>query len=76
VQWALMMGVATLLAVVAAHWFSLLGILLLAVAIWVFLGSAVRLLATANRNLLDPYRSRDSWEPPDWWIPSRDPTRE
>jgi hypothetical protein len=69
VRWGSLAGVAFVVAAVATHWFSLLSVLLLAVAVWVVLGSAVRVFAAANRSLLDPYRFRDSWEPPDWWIP-------
>lgn len=34
----------------------------------VFLNSLARALASASRNLLDPYRTREKWEPRDWWI--------
>lgn len=33
----------------------------------VFLGSLARCVAAITRSLLDPYRIRESWEPPDWW---------
>jgi hypothetical protein len=43
------------------------GLFVFAVAIWVLLRSAARGLASATRNLLDPYRTKEKWEPRDWW---------
>lgn len=69
-RWGLSAGVALLGATVAAQWISTpQGFLLFAVAVGMFLGSTARCLAAINRSLLDPYRTRESWEPPDWWNP-------
>ncbi len=55
-------------AIVSSYWFTEpLGFFLLAVAVWVCLSSAARAVASATRNLLDPYRTRETWEPSDWW---------
>lgn len=43
---------------------SILGII---AAVWVFATALPRLLAALTGNLLDPFRRRDPWEPPDWW---------
>lgn len=69
-RWGMSAGGALLGATVAAHWISTpQGFLLFAAAVGVFLGSTARCLAAINRSLLDPYRTRESWEPPDWWNP-------
>jgi hypothetical protein len=67
-RWGLSAGVALLVAAVSSRWLSTLpGFLLFMVAVGLFLGSAARCQAAINRSLLDPYRIRESWEPPDWW---------
>jgi len=67
-RWALLAGVAFLGAVVSSRWLStVLGFVVLSVAVWVFLAAGVRCFAAINRSLLDPYRTRETWEPPDWW---------
>jgi hypothetical protein len=40
---------------------------LFAAAVWVLLSSVARAVASATRNLLDPYRTKEKWEPRDWW---------
>jgi hypothetical protein len=37
--------------------------------VWAFLSSVARRVAAITRSLLDPYRTREPWEPPDWWNP-------
>jgi hypothetical protein len=60
--------VAFLGAVVSSRWLStVLGFVVLSVAVWVFLAATVRCFAAVNRSLLDPYRTRETWESPDWW---------
>lgn len=67
-RWAALAGVALAAAAVLANWISTpLGLFLFAVAVWVLLSAVVRFQAALSRNLLDPYRARESWEPPDWW---------
>ena len=44
-----------------------LGFFLVGVFVWVALSAAARAVASATRNLLDPYRTREKWEPSDWW---------
>lgn len=69
-RWGLCAGVALLGAAVANHWISTpLGFLLFAAAVSAFLSSTARCLAAISRSLIDPYRTRESWEPPDWWSP-------
>ncbi|MEX2133403.1 MAG: hypothetical protein WEB67_04600 [Acidimicrobiia bacterium] len=69
-RWGLSAGAALLAAFVLTHWISTpLGLFLFAAAVWVFLGSVARCGAAITRSLLDPYRTRESWEPPDWWNP-------
>lgn len=67
-RWASSAGAALLAAFVLNHWISTpLGLFLFAAAVWVFLSSVARCVAAITRSLLDPYRTRESWEPPDWW---------
>jgi hypothetical protein len=67
-RWGLQAGVAFLGAVVSSRWLStVLGFVVLSVAVWVFLAATVRCFAAVNRSLLDPYRTRETWESPDWW---------
>ncbi|MFZ0493569.1 MAG: hypothetical protein WAM81_10295 [Acidimicrobiia bacterium] len=67
-RWVLTAGVAFLVAVIASQrLITLLGFVVFAVAIWVFLAAGVRCFAAINRSLLDPYRIRESWESADWW---------
>lgn len=68
--WGTSAGVALLAAIVLNRWISTpLGFLLSVMAVGAFLGSLARCLAAMSRSLLDPYRTRDPWEPPDWWNP-------
>ena len=68
VRWGLSGGVALIGAIVAGHWLATLqGVVLFAVAVWAFLSSLARCVAAATRSLLDPFRTRESWEPRDWW---------
>jgi hypothetical protein len=70
VMWGLLAGVGLLAAALAGQWLSSpLGLLLFAAAAWLFLASTARCLAAITRSLLDPYRQREPWEPPDWWNP-------
>jgi hypothetical protein len=69
-RWGLSAIVSLLAATVAGHWISTpLGLALFAGAVWAFLSSVARLGAAVTRSLLDPYRAREPWEPPDWWNP-------
>lgn len=68
--WGLGAASGLLAAVVLYKWTSTpIGFLLFALAIGTFLGSGARCVAAMTRSLLDPYRTRESWEPPDWWNP-------
>lgn len=67
-QWSLSAGAALIAAVIAHSWIRTpVGLFLFAGAVWLFVSSLARLSAAITRNLLDPYRTRESWEPPDWW---------
>jgi hypothetical protein len=61
-------GAALVLATLTVGYTSelLVFIVFLTVA-WAFLSAAARALASVTRNLLDPYRTREEWEPSDWW---------
>lgn len=66
--WGLVAVAALLVAALAGQWIeSPLGYLLLAGAVWAFLSSIARCVASITRSLIDPYRTREPWEPPDWW---------
>lgn len=66
--WGLSAGAALVVAAVAQAWIrSPLGLFLFAGGVWLFVASLARLSAAITRNLLDPYRTRESWEPSDWW---------
>lgn len=66
--WASSAGVSLLGAIVLYRWISTpLGFVSFAALVGVFLGSLARCVAAITRSLLDPYRIRESWEPPDWW---------
>lgn len=70
VRWGLSATAALLTAIVLNRWNTTpLGFFLSAVAVGAFLGSSARCLAAITRSLLDPYRTRESWEPADWWNP-------
>jgi hypothetical protein len=67
-RWGLSAAVAVLVSALLSLWLStLLGFILFTVAVGVFLSSAARCLAAATRSLLDPYRTREPWEPSNWW---------
>jgi hypothetical protein len=67
-RWGLSAGAALVAAMVARLWIlTPLGLFLFAGAVWLFVASLARLSAAITKNLLDPYRARESWEPPDWW---------
>lgn len=67
-RWGLSAGAGLLAAVALSYRMTtLMGFLLFMVAVGAFLSSLARCVAAINRNLLDPYRTRESWEPPDWW---------
>jgi hypothetical protein len=67
-RWASVAGAAFLLGTVSSRWLtSVFGFAVFAVAVWVFLAAGVRCFAAFNRSLLDPYRTRETWEPADWW---------
>ena len=67
-RWSVLAGAALLVCLAVVD--SLndpVRFLLFAVAVWVFLRSLARATASASRNLLDPYRTREEWEAPDWY---------
>ncbi|MDJ0925754.1 MAG: hypothetical protein QNJ77_14455 [Acidimicrobiia bacterium] len=67
-RWSVLAGVALVVATVAANHISeLWGYPVFAAAVWVLLSSLARAQASVTRNLLDPYRTREGWESPDWW---------
>jgi len=69
-RWGLAALASLLAAAVAWHWISApLGLALFAAAAGALLGSVARCVAAITRSLLDPYRQREPWEPPDWWNP-------
>lgn len=43
------------------------GFFVFVISFWLCLSSAARCVAAITRNLLDPYRTRERWEPADWW---------
>jgi hypothetical protein len=68
IQFTVLAGLGMVMAIAATNrltepW----GVFLFAAAVWVLLSSAARSLASVTRNLLDPYRTREKWEPRDWW---------
>jgi len=68
IWWGSQAGVSLLVAAILSHWLTdPVGFFLFAAAAGFFLGSLARCQAAGNRSLLDPYRTRESWEPPDWW---------
>ena len=67
-SWGLLVALALLVAVIAGLWLDTMpGMITFSIAVWVLLSSLARWQAALNRSLLDPYRARESWEPPDWW---------
>jgi hypothetical protein len=67
-RWALVAVVAFLVAAAATRQLTTVaGFVVFATGVWVFLAAGVRCFAAVNRSLLDPYRTRESWESPDWW---------
>ncbi len=68
-SWGLLVVLALVVAVLAGGlWLdTVLGMITFSIAVWVLLSSLARGQAALNRSLLDPYRARESWEPPDWW---------
>lgn len=68
VRWGLSAAAALLAAAISLAWIAtLVGFLLFAAGAGLFFASLARLTAAITGNLLDPYRTRESWEPPDWW---------
>lgn len=66
--WAALAALALVTAgVAAANLDSATGFFFLAGSTWVFLSALARCVAATSRNLLDPYRARERWEPRDWY---------
>jgi hypothetical protein len=67
-RWSLSAGAGLVAAAIIHLWIRTpLGLFLFAAAVWVFVASLARCSAAITRNLLDPYRTREKWEPSDWW---------
>jgi hypothetical protein len=66
--WATLAGASLVVAAfVAGRLASPEGFLVFAASVWLFLASVARCVAAVSRNLLDPYRPREPWEPRDWY---------
>jgi hypothetical protein len=60
-------GVALVVAVTGLVTLTPLGFFVFVAGFGLFLGLGARSVAASTRNLLDPYRIREWWEPSDWW---------
>mgnify|MGYP001828913369 CR=1 FL=1 len=67
-RYSMAAGAALLLATLTVGYTSeLLVFIVFLLVAWAFLSAAARALASVTPNLLDPYRTREEWEPSDWW---------
>jgi hypothetical protein len=60
-------GISLVVAITGLITMTPLGYFVFVAGFGLFLGLGARSVAASTRNLLDPYRIRESWEPPDWW---------
>jgi hypothetical protein len=66
--WLTVAGAGLVVALVAVnHLTEPAGFLSFVSSVGVFLSALARATASATRNLLDPYRTRESWEDRTWW---------
>jgi hypothetical protein len=67
VRWGTLAAVGLAVALVFMGLGGPSGILGTIAGLWLGLTALPRFVAALTGNLLDPYRRRDPWEPPDWW---------
>ena len=67
-RWTALSFASVIGAGISLNWLTdPLGFFLIGVFVWIALSAAARAVASVTRNLLDPYRTREKWEPSDWW---------